>query len=334
MVKGKDVGTISSIDGSFSLNLSEEDNEIVASFVGFISQEVSVGNQSIISIYLEEDITELGEVVVTALGFKEERDKLGLTASKVEGDQISRSAETGLINGMAGKASGLRVTRSSGDPGAGSHIQIRGPVTITSSLQPLIILDGVPIDNSTGSSATSGVVSQSRLNDINPNDIESIQILKGASAAALWGSQAAKGVIYITTKSGEKGDKPKISFRSVYSMDQINSRHPLQTTFGQGDNGSFNPNSTRSWGDKISERDNSEDIVDTFGPFFIDQNGVRHYNVLLKNSRRIYDESNFDQIIQNGSYTENTLSVSGGGENGTNYFSIGDLNQKGDYKKQ
>ena len=191
MVKGKDVGTISSIDGSFSLNLSEEDNEIVASFVGFISQEVSVGNQSIISIYLEEDITELGEVVVTALGFKEERDKLGLTASKVEGDQISRSAETGLINGMAGKASGLRVTRSSGDPGAGSHIQIRGPVTITSSLQPLIILDGVPIDNSTGSTATSGVVSQSRLNDINPNDIESIQILKGASAAALWGSQAA-----------------------------------------------------------------------------------------------------------------------------------------------
>jgi len=329
MVKGKDVGTISSIDGSFSLNLSEEDNEIVASFVGFISQEVSVGNQSIISIFLEEDITELGEVVVTALGFKEERDKLGLTASKVEGDQISRSAETGLINGMAGKASGLRVTRSSGDPGAGSHIQIRGPVTITSSLQPLIILDGVPIDNSTGSTATSGVVSQSRLNDINPNDIESIQILKGASAAALWGSQAAKGVIYITTKSGEKGDKPKISFRSVYSMDQINSRHPLQTTFGQGDNGSFNPNSTRSWGDKISERDNSEDIVDTFGPFFIDQNGVRHYNVLLKNSRRIYDESNFDQIIQNGSFTENTLSISGGGENGTNYFSIGDLNQKG-----
>ena len=159
MVKGKDVGTISSIDGSFSLNLSEEDNEIVASFVGFISQEVSVGNQSMISIYMDEDITELGEVVITALGFKEERDKLGLTASKVEGDQISRSAETGLINGMAGKASGLRVTRSSGDPGAGSHIQIRGPVTITSSLQPLIILDGVPIDNSTCNNKSASLTS-------------------------------------------------------------------------------------------------------------------------------------------------------------------------------
>ena len=95
---------------------------------------------------------------------------------------------------MAGKASGLRVTRSSGDPGAGSHIQIRGPVTITSSLQPLIILDGVPIDNSSGASSTSGVVSlQSRLNDINPNDIESIQILKGASAAALLGKSGSKG---------------------------------------------------------------------------------------------------------------------------------------------
>lgn len=329
LVKGKDRGTVTSIDGSFAIELSDEDDVLVASFIGFISKEVAVLNQSSISIFLDEDITQLGEVVVTALGFKEERDKLGLTASKVEGDQISRSAETGLINGMAGKASGLRVTRSSGDPGAGSHIQIRGPVTITSSLQPLIILDGVPIDNSSGATATSGVVSQSRLNDINPNDIESIQILKGASAAALWGSQAAKGVIYITTKSGEKGSKPKISFKSVYSVDRINSRHPLQNTFGQGDNGTYNPASTRSWGDKISEREGSADIFDTSGPYFIDQNGKIHYNVLLKNDKTIYDDSNFNQIIQNGNFIENTLTVSGGGEKGTSYFSVGDLNQKG-----
>ena len=166
LVKGKERGTVSSIDGSFSIDLSDEDDILVASFIGFISKEIPVLNQSNISIFLDEDITQLGEVVVTALGFKEERDKLGLTASKVEGDQISRSAETGLINGMAGKASGLRVTRSSGDPGAGSHIQIRGPVTITSSLQPLIILDGVPINNSSGATSTSGVVSQSRLNAV------------------------------------------------------------------------------------------------------------------------------------------------------------------------
>ena len=329
MVKGTEKGTITDLNGSFSLNLEEEENIIVASFVGYKSKEISVNNITKVSIFLEEDITELGEVVVTALGFKEERDKLGQTASKVEGNEISRSAETGLIDGMAGKASGLRVTRSSGDPGAGSHIQIRGPVTITSSLQPLIILDGVPIDNSSGTSSTSGVVSQSRLNDINPNDIESIQILKGASAAALWGSQAAKGVIYITTKSGEKGSKPKISFKSVYSVDKINARHPLQSTFGQGDNGNYNSFSTRSWGDKISDRDGSEDIVDMFGPYFIDQNGVRHYNVLQKNSKLIYDDSNFNQIIKDGHYTENTLSISGGGENGTNYFSVGDLNQSG-----
>ena len=322
-------GTITDLNGSFTLTISNDQNIIVASFVGYKTQEINIGNRSSLSISLEEDITELGEVVVTALGFKEERDKLGLTASKVEGSQISRSAETGLIDGMAGKASGLRVTRSSGDPGAGSHIQIRGPVTITSSLQPLIILDGVPIDNSTGASSTSGVVSQSRLNDINPNDVESIQILKGASAAALWGSQAAKGVIYITTKSGEKGSRPKISFKSVYSIDKINARHPLQNTFGQGDNGNFNPSSTRSWGDKISERDGSEDIMDSFGPYFIDQNGLRHYNILLKNDRTIFDESNFNQIIKDGHYKENSLSISGGGENGTNYFSIGDLNQSG-----
>ena len=181
-----------------------------------------------ISIYLDEDITELGEVVVTALGFKEERDKLGLTASKVEGDQISRSAETGLINGMAGKASGLRVTRSSGDPGAGSHIQIRGPVTITSSLQPLIILDGVPIDNSTGSSATSGVVSQSRLNDINPNDIESMEILKDASAAAIYGSRGANGVVLITTKSGSKEDgKGKFNTYFTTSITEITKTYDM-----------------------------------------------------------------------------------------------------------
>ena len=329
MLKGTNTGTITSLNGSFSINLLENQNTLIVSFVGFKSQEINLNTMSSITIYLEEDVTELGEVVVTALGFKEERDKLGLTASKVDGDQVSRSSETGLINGMAGKASGLRVSRSSGDPGAGSHIQIRGPVTITSSLQPLIILDGVPIDNSSGASSTSGVVSQSRLNDINPNDIESIQILKGASAAALWGSQAAKGVIYITTKSGEKGDKPKISFKSVYSLDQINARHPLQTSFGQGDNGNYNGSSTRSWGDKISERDGSENIYDMFGPYFIDQNGNKHYNTLLKNDKNIFDQSNFDQIFRNGYFLENTLSISGGGENGTNYFSIGDLNQKG-----
>ena len=161
------------------------------SYIGYTSEFITVGNQDSISVSLQLD-NELEEVVVTALCFAAVRDQQGSTSSVIATDDVIRSAETTVVNALSGKASGVRITRSNGDPGAGSTIRIRGANTIDGSIQPLIIVDGVPMDNTTSYSGgnlitggNGGVTQGSRLNDINPNDIESVQVLKGASAGAL-----------------------------------------------------------------------------------------------------------------------------------------------------
>ncbi|EMR04439.1 SusC/RagA family TonB-linked outer membrane protein [Cesiribacter andamanensis] len=322
-------GTVTDMDGNYRIEVPSDQSVLQFSFVGYKNREVTVGTQSVINVRLQEDVEQLEAVVVTALGFEEKEDRLGSSSSKVDGTSIVKSGETGLINSMAGKASGVQITRSTGDPGAGSYIQIRGQSTITSSVQPLIVVDGVPVSNSTLGSGVDGVAQQSRLNDINPSDIASVQVLKGASAAALWGSRAANGVIMITTKKGRAGDKVNIDFRSTYSVDQINQRHQLQSTFGQGARGAYSPTAANSYGDKISLRSGGADEVNTTGAFFEAADGTRYYPILTKNSRETYTDSNFDNVFQNGHFWDNNLSISGGDEKNTFYFSLGHLDQEG-----
>jgi TonB-linked SusC/RagA family outer membrane protein len=281
---------------------------------------------------METDDKVMSEIVVTALGFKEERDKLGATYSKVNTEAIGRSGETGIITALSGKAAGVQITRSSGDPGAGAYIQIRGQSTILGNVQPLVIVDGVPISNSTigtSSNQVDGVIQQSRMNDINPDDIETLQILKGPSAAALWGTRAANGVVVITTKKGKNNDKVNISFRSSYSIDQINRKHKLQTIFGQGSAGRYSPTSSLSWGDKISERAGGADALNTTGAFFESQSGNKYYPITKKNDKTIFTDNNFDNVYQNGSFWDNSISFSGGDAKNTFMMSFSDLNQKG-----
>ena len=257
LIKGTTIGASTNAEGVYSLTIPDNllrNGVLVYSFIGMKTSEVAIGNQSTISVRLQHDETSLDEVIVSALGFKENADKLGSTAAKIEAKDIVRSGESGVINGMSGKAAGVQITRSAGDPGAGSYIQIRGQNTITGSTQPLVIVDGIPISNSTLGDGSAGVTQQSRLNDINPDDIASMQILKGASAAALWGSRAANGVIVITTKKGANSDKVNISYSSTVSFDKPNLFHPLQSNYGQGSDGVYSPTSAFSWGDKIANR--------------------------------------------------------------------------------
>ena len=331
LVKGTSTGSITDIDGNFSIKVDETAKTMVFSFIGFQSQEVEIGSRSVFNISLASDAEQLQEVVITALGFEQSADNLGSTSSQIDGSPIIQSGETGVMNGMQGKAAGVRITRNSGDPGSGSYIQIRGQSTITGSSQPLIIVDGIPISNSSiaGSQATTaGVTQQSRLNDINPNDIESVQILKGASAAALWGSRAANGVILIKTKSGAKG-RTNISFKSTLSLDRISVQQPLQDKFGQGSGGNYSPTASASWGDKISERSGGPDVFDTSGQFFRADDGTEYYPILEKNSRETFNESNFDQIFGNGYFIDNNLSFSGGNEQTQYFASLSNLDQKG-----
>lgn len=332
--KGTTNGTVTDVEGNYSLEVSEGAT-VVFSSVGYVTEEVSVTNQSVINIVMLPDIRQLQDITITALGFKKESDKMGASVDKVSGDDLVKASQPGLLGSLAGKASGVQIIQSAGDPGAGSYIQIRGQNTITGSFQPLIIINGIPVDGSVpfqraGSGDTDkGVVQQSRLNDINVDDIESIQVLKGASAAALWGSRASNGVIMITTKSGKASEKVNISFRSTLSIEEANVIHPLQNRFGQGSNGEFQENFIHSWGDRIADRAGGADVVDNTGEFFVAESGDVHYPVTSKNSRETFTGSNIDAVFRNGHYFENVLTLSGGKDNAAYYFSLGDVNHTG-----
>ena len=332
LIKGTTVGSITGEGGKYTVELPTGTDTLLFTYLGYETIAEGVGNRSTINVAMTEASISTDEVVITALGIETRSDNYGSASSKIDGSPVVSSGETGVLNGMQAKAAGVRITRRTGDPGAGSYIQIRGQSTITGSSQPLVVLDGIPISNSdiAGSQAsTAGVTQQSRLNDINPDDIESIQILKGASAAALWGSRAANGVILIRTKSGQSGGKVNISFRSTLSIDQITIKQPLQDKFGQGSNGSYSPTASQSWGDKISERSGGADVFDTSGQFFEAENGTRYYPITQKNSTENFSESNFDQIFGNGFFIDNNISFSGGSQKSTFFFSIADLYQEG-----
>jgi len=341
IVDGTTQGAITNIDGRYSINVNDANAVLVFSFIGYQSQSITVGSQSTIDVTLLEDAKQIGEVVVTALGFTTKKDQLGSTSSQVNTTDAVRSGEALFLNSLAGKASNVQINSVNGDPGAGTTIRIRGANTISGSSNPLIILDGVPISNSTlygggneitggtaGGGRTGGVSQQSRLNDINPNDIESIQILKGASAASLWGSRAANGVLVITTKSGKAG-KIKINYKSTLSFDEVNRRLDMQNTWGQGRNGEYSPTLAEAWGDYIPDRSGAADELDTSGEFFEAVNGNRYYPILSKNSRETFDESNWDEVFQTGQFFQNDLSLSGGNEKATYFLSLGRLDQEG-----
>lgn len=328
-VKGTTVSRVSDNNGNFSINLPAGKDILVISFIGYENQEIKAGDQDVI-VSLRTTTTSLDNVVVNALGFETRKDKLGYATNRISSEAVGNSGEAGLMQALAGKSSGVRVSRSSGDPGGSSQILIRGQSTITRSTDPLIVLDGVPVSGDARNESSGGqIVQQSRLNDINPDDIANIQILKGASAAALWGTRAANGVIIITTKKGSSGNKANISFRSTVSFDQVSAFYDLQDTYGQGNNGVWAANAIRTWGDKIASRSGAADVLNTTGGYFVGNTGNTIYPITQKNSQQTFNDKNYNDIFRTGTFLDNSLSISGG-DNKSNYFvSFSDLNQKG-----
>ena len=308
---------------------------LTASYIGHQSQSAQVavpesGNTTQ-NFSLAIDAIGLKAVSVTALGFETNRDKQGSTSVSVTPADMTRSGEATLANSLAGKASSVIVNSVSGDAGAGTSIKIRGYNTISGSSQPLIIVDGMPINNSqnySGSSRFGGSSQQSRMNDLNANDIKSVEILKGASAAALWGSRAANGVIVIRTKDGAAGSM-KMSYKRTHSFDEIHERLPMQTTYGQGRNGSWGT-SAESWGDKIADRSGGQDEYNKDKPYFVSEDGTfTQYTITKKNSIDTFVDKNFDQAFQTGTYVQDDFQVSGGDQSKTYLFSYGRLRQDG-----
>ncbi|WP_340106241.1 SusC/RagA family TonB-linked outer membrane protein [Rhodohalobacter sp. 8-1] len=328
-------GASTNIDGEYTISdVPSGSYTLRASFVGYRTFEttVDVGTGEVVqNISMRVDVLGLDDVVVTALGFEANADQSGNSSSRVSGEAIAGSGETNVVSGLSAKTAGVNIVSTSGDPGAASRILIRGANTISGDNEPLFIVDGVPVFNSSIGTGVAGVAQQSRINDLNPDDIESVRILKGPSAAAVWGSRAANGVVIIETKTGQavSGEKKvAISFTSNVSFDELNKTQDLQTKFGQGFGGAYGFGSAFSYGDKIANRSGGADVMDTSpGNAYIGPDGETYGVITEKNSRETFDHSR--NMFQTGLKLDNSLSISGGDENGTFYLSASHLNQEG-----
>lgn len=261
-VKGTTVGTVTQFDGTYSLNVPTEAETLVFSFIGMKAREESISGRTTINAVLELDAIQVEEVVVTALGIRRERKALGYAVQDVASEELTRAGNSNIATALQGKLAGVDIKPSSGMPGASSQIVIRGARSFTGNNQPLYVVDGMPIastaDFSTGASVTGADLSN-RAVDINPADIESITVLKGQSAAALYGIRASNGVVIITTKSGAKNPigKAIVSVSHTSSFD-VTSRTPdYQQKYAQGSYGEYQHNASMSWGPKIEDLPNS-----------------------------------------------------------------------------
>ncbi len=238
LIQGTTTGTTTDLDGNYSLNVPSEGANLVFSFVGYRSQVIVVGNRSIIDIQLEEDISALEEVIVTAFGLEREKKSVTYAAQNVSAENLTEARPIAVAEGLSGKVAGLSVTRVGGSPGSDPKVILRGNRSISGSSQPIYVVDGVTLGGN--------------INNISPDDIESITVLKGANAAALYGSRANNGAIVITTKSGKgKGRGFSVDFNLSSMASTPNYLIDWQNEYGQGTGGVYSERANKSWGPRM-----------------------------------------------------------------------------------
>jgi len=332
-LEGMSLGASTNDDGRYSFTvpaarLTNQPATLTVRLIGYRAQSVRVTLQpgAITQDFsLEPNPLRLGEVVVTGAGTSTETEKLGNVRNNVDSSLIERSNEPNIVQALAGKAPNVEVTESSGEPGAGSYIRIRGTRSLASgNSQPLFVVDGVPIDNSSTSTTNfnpvdglnsgeiEGTAQANRAIDINPDDISNIEILKGAAASAIYGARAGQGVVLITTKRGHAG-ATRYSLRSSLSFDDITKRYPLQTAFGQGFGGE-SPE-TIAGSDAACDNIGNFNCRTSWGP-----------------DLQAAGTPTFDHAMEayvTGHTTDNTLSISGGNDRTTFYLSAGYMYDRG-----
>lgn len=337
VVKGTTTGTVTDFDGNFSLTVPDNANTLVFSYLGFktVTQPI---DRIMFTINMENDAMGLDEVVVTSLGVSKEKKALGYAVEEVSAEELTRNNNSNIINSMSGKVAGVQVTGSNGSPGSASTIRIRGNASITGNNDPLFVVDGLPIDNSFNSTGNpdngvnnlgAGVDLSNRTVDINPDDVASMTVLKGAAATALYGIRAANGAIIITTKKGQGGSlkAPKINYTTSLTVDRVNKMHRLQDQFSQGVGGQYRGPSTRTGGSWGANLDTLYYDPSTNNPW--DKNGaiVGVSNPNKGNKVTPYD--NVGDFFQDGYTQNNTVSLQGSSEKTNYYVSLGRMDQSG-----
>ncbi|HTE31495.1 MAG TPA: SusC/RagA family TonB-linked outer membrane protein [Chryseolinea sp.] len=330
VVKGTTTGAVSDSDGRYSINLANGNATLVFTFIGFVDQEISVANRTQIDVAMVADITSLDEVVVTALGIERASKSLGYSTSKVDGDELAINRTPNPMNALAGKIAGVNIQSLGTGPAGTSKIRIRGQSSISGQNAPLIVVNGVPIDNTnygtnqgnTGSDASVGnrgggasFDGGDSFSSFNPDDIESMTVLKGATASALYGSRAKDGVIMITTKTKGTGKGIGIAYNLNYSNDKPLDYTDYQHQYGQGEYGirptTPNPQSGQ-W---------------SFGELI--QPGMTQ--ILFNNQTVPYEAQDgiISDFYRHGQNITNTITLSSGGDKGGFNMSIADAKSDG-----
>jgi TonB-linked SusC/RagA family outer membrane protein len=308
-VKGTATGTQTDSDGQYRLQIPSANAVLVFSSIGYESQEITPGNRSSLDVVLKQDNKQLNEVVVTALGIGRQKKDLGYATQSVDAAQITQNRQTNVVNALQGKVAGVTITSTGGAPGQGARILIRGinSLDVSRDNQPLFVVDGIFLDNSTSTIGSGASLrgASNRAADLNPDDIETINILKGGAATALYGLRGANGVVVVTTKSGKAGAF-RANVSSTFGIENVNKFPEVQDKYTIGFGGVYNPQDFfPSWGPTVEEAIK----IDPTHP------------------QKLYNH--FRDAYKTGKQYQNNLSFSGGTDKVTFLTSIGHLHHEG-----
>ncbi|MFZ2287037.1 MAG: SusC/RagA family TonB-linked outer membrane protein [Bacteroidales bacterium] len=321
-VRGSTVGTLTDSDGRYNLSVPQGMNTLVFSFIGMKTQEVPIQGRTRIDIVMVSDLVGLDEVVVTAVGISRDKRELGYNVQSVQSEVLTSRPNSDIVNSLAGRASGIQVISTAGDAGAAAYLTIRGSHSITGNNEPLFVVNGMPIISGGQDTGVDGVSTSSRSIDLNPDDIESITVLKGGAATALYGLRAANGALIITTKSGKNLTNRKIEFHTSVGADMISQTAEMQNLYAQGLNGVWESGNAASFGPKIADLEYDGDTNYKWDP-----NG----RLVPKGTGNGKPAVAYDpyEFFQTGLNFNNRLSMSNGNDLGSYFFSVSNLMQNG-----
>ena len=337
VVKGTSLGTVTNTAGIYTLNVPANSTTLVFSFIGLTTQEIEIGARTTVDLQMGQDVQQLGEVVVTAVGIQRERKALGYSVETVDGNKVQQVSEPDPLRALTGKVPGLNIVSSSGAPGSSTRITIRGNSSLLNNNQPLFVVDGIPYNNdlvtTEGTNQNTGGLTQggafsSRISDLDPNDIKSLSVLKGATAAALYGARAANGVIVITTKSGSASASRKgleVTYSTTYGIEKIANIPNFQNSYGTGSNFNYTA-ANGSWGPPfIGARPYAN--IDSIPHWYAGRPGMGEFDGKRVPYRAYPD--NVEDFFETGSIYENSVSITGGNEKSVISVTLSQLSQKG-----
>ncbi|RZK67142.1 MAG: SusC/RagA family TonB-linked outer membrane protein, partial [Pedobacter sp.] len=308
-IVGATGGTQTAANGKYSLVVPAASTQLQFTYLGYLTSTVAITSSNVVDVVLGADTKQLNEVVVTSLGITRAARSLAYGVSKVTNEQLTQKSEPDVLKALQGKVAGVDIRTSQGTPGAATRIQIRGNTSFQGDNQPLIVVDGIPYSNDQITTSDQvgggGGAYSSGISNLDPNDILSMNILKGSNAAALYGSRASNGVVVITTKSGSATRSRKgfeVTYKSSASIEQIGNLPEFQNSFGTGSYGNYS-NSNGSWGPNFNDLDS----IPTW-PLY-----SNHFNGAAKIPFRAYPD-NVADLFRNGVVLENSFNFSGGDE--------------------